>query len=199
MTSRPAPRTTASNSLHLVVAQAGPGSLERSGGKYAVLARHPEDGWRLADPYPLGRSARVVLRALIGALCPSGDGPHSPRLLESVEVGARRFLRYMHPTMARGLWLGLFILDWLPVLTFKSAGRLHRLRPERARAFVARWARSRFKAVRLLMTGVRSLVLSVYYDQADVHEAMGYRPIPFLRERIALRESLLRPARVEAE
>ena len=189
MTSRPAPSEQAANRVHLAALRAGSEPLER----------HPNDGWRLADPYPLGPRARVVLRAVIEALCPKGKAPRSPELLQKVDLGARRLLRYMHPTVARGLWLGLLVLDWLPVLTLKSPGRLHRLGPERASAFVSRWAKSRVKALRLLVTGLRSLVLSVYYDQSEVHDAMHYRPVPFLRERIAFRRALLSPARAAAE
>jgi hypothetical protein len=188
MTTRPAPGKPAANEVHLAVAQAGPD-----------LERHPNDGWRLAEPYPLGPRALVALRALIEALCPTGRAPRSPEVMRNVELGARRLLRYMHPTVARALWIGLLVLDWLPVLTLRSPGRLHRLGPARSSAFVARWARSRFKVLRLLITGVRSLVLSVYYDQRAVHEAMKYRPVPFMRERIAFRRALLRPARAAAE
>lgn len=189
MTSRPASSARWANPVHVALAQAGPGALER----------HPKDGFRFADPYPLGPRALSVLRALVAALCPRANAPRSPELLANVEVGARRLLRYMHPAVARGLWLGLLFLDWLPVLTLRSPGRLHELGPERASAFVARWARSRFKLLRLLVMGVRSLVLSVYFDQTEVHEAVGYRPVPFIRERIALRTALLSPVRAAAE
>jgi hypothetical protein len=119
--------------------------------------------------------------------------------MQKVEIGTRRFLRYMHPTVARALWFGLLFLDWLPILTLSSRARLQRLRPEHASAFFTSWARSRIKALRLLVTGVRSLVLSVYFDQAVVHEAMNYRPVPFMRERIAFRSALLTPAPAAAE
>lgn len=188
MTTRPALSEAAAKHVHLAVAQAGPASL----------ARHPKDGWRLADPYPLGPRARAALRGVIAALCPSGTAPRSPEVMNDVELGTRRFLRYMNPAVARALWLGLLFLDWLPILTLRSRDRLQRLRPDRASAFFTRWARSRIKALRLLVTGVRSLVLSVYFDQPAVHEALKYQPVPFMRERIALR-ALLWPARVAAE
>jgi hypothetical protein len=181
MTSRPAKGASTANTVHLATAQAG-----------AELQRHPNDGWRLADPYPLGPRARAALYALIDALCPRGNAPRSQALMDRVEVGTRTLLRYMHPTVARALWFGLLLLDWLPVLTLKSPGRLHRLGPERASAFVNRWMKSRVKALRLLIMGIRSLVLSVYFDQTEVHEAMGYRPV-------ALRRSLLVPAHAAAE
>jgi hypothetical protein len=91
------------------------------------------------------------------------------------------------------------VLDWLPILTLRSRGRLHCLAPQRASAFISRWAKSRFKALRLLVMGVRSLVLSVYFDQTAVHRALKYEPVPFMRERIAFRRALLMPARAAAE
>lgn len=189
MTSRPASSESAENKVHLAVAQAGP----------ELLARHPNDGWCLAEPYPLGPRARIALRGVIWALCPGGTAPRSPEVMHDVELGTRRFLRYMHPTVARALRFGLLLLDWLPVLTLRSRGRLHRLAPDKASAFIARWAKSRIKALRLLVMGVRSLVLSVYFDQTAVHRALKYEPVPFMRERIAFRRALLMPARAAAE
>ena len=189
MTSRPASSESAENRVHLAVAQAGP----------EQLARHPNDGWCLAEPYPLGPCSRAALRGVIEALCPGGTAPRSRDVLLDVELGTRRFLRYMHPTVALAFRFGLLLLDWLPILTLRSRGRLHRLDRMRASAFVARWAKSRIKALRLLVMGARSLVLSVYYDQTAVHRAMRYEPVPFMRERIAFRRALLMPARAAAE
>jgi len=188
MSLRPARADDSVKRIHLGLAPGG-----------ARTESRPRAAARLADPYPLGPGARRVLRALVGALCPSLPSLEKSDVLERVDVGARRLLVYMHPVVARGLWLGLFVLDWLPVLTFRSAGRLHKLGPERAGQFVARWARSRVKALRLLVTGVRSLVLSVYFDQRDVHAAMRYAPEEFIQDRARLRRMLLAPARTAAE
>lgn len=189
MTPRPASSESAENKVHLAFAQAGP----------EQLARHPNDGWCLAEPYPLGPSSRAALRGVIEALCPGGTAPHSPDVMHDVELGTRRFLRYMHPTVAIAFRLGLLLLDWLPILTLRSLGRLHSLERRRASTFIARWAKSRIKALRLLVMGARSLVLSVYFDQTAVHRAMKYEPVPFMRERIAFRRALLMPARAAAE
>jgi hypothetical protein len=105
----------------------------------------------------------------------------------------------MHPTVALSFRLGLLLLDWLPILTLRSLGKLHSLERRRASMLVARWAKSRIKALRLLVMGARSLVLSVYYDQTVVHRALKYEPVPFMRERIAFRRALLTPARAAAE
>jgi hypothetical protein len=189
MTTRPASDPRVERSLRLAVLQAGPPSLER----------HPNDGWRLADPYPLGVAARRSLRALIDALCPQAPAPRSPDLEDRVELGARRLLAYMHPLVARALAVGLVLLDWLPLLTFRFARSLHRLPRASASMLLAGWAKSRVKALRLLIQGVRSLVLSVYFDQSEVHAAIGYAPAPFISERMRLRAQLLAPVRAAAE
>jgi hypothetical protein len=103
----------------------------------------------------------------------------------------------MHPSVSRGLVLGLVVLDWLAVLTVRS--RLHRASSAAARAALAKWSSSRVALLRLLVMGLRSLVQSVYFDQDEVHAAIGYAPVPFQRRRIELRRSLLAPARNAAE
>jgi hypothetical protein len=132
-----------------------------------------------------------VLRALIDALSPAGSAPRSAELDLRVEVGARRFMSYMHPTVSRGLALGLVLLDFLPLFTLRASRTLHHLSRAEASVLFGRWAKSRITALRLLAMGLRSLVLSVYFDQEEVHRAMGYAPLPFIQDRIRLRASLV--------
>jgi hypothetical protein len=132
-------------------------------------------------------------------MCPPSPAPRSSELLSRVELGARRLLRYMHPMVARALSLGLVVLDLLPVLTLASRFRLHRLDTARASQLLARWAKSPFKALRLLIQGARGMVLGVYFDQKEVHAALRYAPVPFIEGKIRLRAELLRPVRAAAE
>ncbi len=162
----------------LAVAQVGP----------PTLARHPNDGWRLADPYPLGAYQTGVLRAVIRALCPPEPALFSPALARQVEADSRRLLRYMQPVVARALCIGLVLLDFLPIVTFESRHRFHVLDGTHGSALLARWSRSGVRALRLLIQGLRAMVLSVYFDQREVHAAMHYAPEPFMRDRIRLRE-----------
>ena len=183
MTSRPPGRQRGDTKRHLALSQVGPGSLER----------HPNDGWRLSEPYPLGPRALRVLTCLIDTLCPTGTAPRSAELDQRVLGGARTLLSYMHPTVSRGLALGLVVLDFLPLFTLRASRTLHRLTRKDASRLFSEWAASRFTALRLLATGVRSLVLSVYFDQDEVHRAMGYAPVPFIHDRIRLRTQLVNP------
>jgi hypothetical protein len=105
----------------------------------------------------------------------------------------------MHPAVARGLAIGLSLLDWLPILSLASALRLHRLDGAKARTLLARWARSPFRLLRLFVVGVRGMVLSVYFDQSEVHAAMRYAPVEHIESRLAMRARLLRPGALAAE
>jgi hypothetical protein len=162
----------------------------------APLARHPDDAWRLADPYPMGEAARRAFRGLIRAVCPPAPAPASPEIFDRVELYVRRFMRYMHPVAARGLWLAILLVDWAPRLLFLSWQRLQGLDRERAARILTKLVHSRFNVLRTVLVGVRGAILSAYFDQDEVHRALGYKPIPFLRDRLLLRRQLLRPSRV---
>ena len=154
------------------------------------LARHPDDGWLLADPYPMSETARRALRGVIHAICPPPPAPQSPELVDNVELYVRRFMRYMHPVAARGLWLTFLLLDFLPLLLLKGR-RLQKLEREQAASLLTWLSHSRLGVVRLLCTGVRGAILSGYFDQDEVHKVLGYTPIPFISERTALRQTRL--------
>lgn len=162
-------------------------------GARAPLARHPDDGWQLAEPYPLGATARRSLRALIVTLCPAAPAPSSPELFDRVELHVRHFLRYMHPVAAWGFRLCLILLDWAPRFLFVSVKRLHALGRARASRLLSEMVSGRFAFLRTLVVAVRGLVLSAYFDQDEVHQAIGYAPLPFMKERVERRRLLLLP------
>lgn len=161
------------------------------GGGTPELARHPSDGWILADPFPLGAPARAAVRGLARVLCPPAPAPQLPDLEDRIERETRTLLRYMPLPVAWILRLVFRLVDQAPRLLLISRRRLHRLDIDRARAIVHRLAESRFGIVREIVGLPRSVVLSIYFDQDEVHQALGYAPIPFMRSRIALRRRLL--------
>ncbi len=157
----------------------------------APLSRHPDDGFELAEPYPLGHAARRALRALIVIMCPSAPAPNPPDMVDRLELHLRRFMAYMPRVAAFAMWLSVMILDWSPVFLFQSIHRMHALGRARASALITEMVSGRFSFLRSVVVAVRGLTLSAYFDQEEVHRAIGYSPLPFLRERIERRRLLL--------
>lgn len=182
------PRQIGSAKRQLPLAQAKPS-----------LARHPKDGWVYADPYPMSARYLQRLHLLIRLLCPGPPAPMSDALVSRIERHVRGFMMYMPALAARGLWLSFILLDWSPRLLFTSARRLSQLPREKANQVLSRITSSRFMPLRLLVVGIRGSVLSAYFDQEEVHELLGYSPIPFIQERIELRQQLLHNQALAAE
>jgi hypothetical protein len=172
-------------------------STSTPGHKLPLFARHPDDGWVLADPYPMGVSTRRALRASIRALCPPPPGPTLPDLEDRIELHVRRMLRYMVPLVALGFVLSVHLADWAPLWRFRAFSRMRNPDRDRAERILTEMGESSSPVVRMLVLGLRGLVLSTFYDQDEVHAAMEYRPLPFLSERVLERQRLLEPARAE--
>lgn len=159
--------------------------------KLPTLSRHPEDGWVVADPYPMSGPTRRALRGLIRMLCPPAPAPTLPDLEDRIEIHVRRMLQYMVPLVALGFVVGLYLLDFAPLWRFRAFSRMQKLGRDRGELVLTEMGESRSPFIRMLVLGVRGLVLSTFYDQDEVHAAMDFHPIPFLENRIALRERIL--------
>jgi hypothetical protein len=157
-----------------------------------VLAgRTPDDGWQLADPQPMGPVTRRALRAVVDALCPRPPAPWSEAMAERIEHGVRVFLRYLPPVLGHGFGPMVVLLDWSPLWRLRSVRPLHQHDRPWAAAHLQLLSTSRFKPIRLMIMAARAAVLSVYYDQDEVHEALDYDPMPFLQGRADLRRRLM--------
>jgi hypothetical protein len=92
---------------------------------------------------------------------------------------------------AIGFVLAIHLLEWAPLWTFMAFSRLSRLDATRADEVLSRLDESRIGLVRTMMIGMRGVILSTWFDQAAVHEALDYEPAAFMRERIALRSRIV--------
>jgi hypothetical protein len=155
------------------------------------LERHTDDGWVFAEPFPMGGPSRRAFRGLIRAMCPPAPAPQLPDLEDRLEEQIRRHMRYMPRIVAYSLRYAFRLVDNLPRVFFWSRRRLHRLEPGDAREFIGRLAASRFTPLRELISAVRGIVLSTYFDQDEVHEALDYAPRMFMKNRIDLRQRML--------
>lgn len=153
--------------------------------------RHPDDGYPLADPYPVDASTAKAIRSLMRVLLPEGDAPRSPALDEKVYHQMLVGLMYMPAQSAKGILAVFRLLEWAPVWRMKGAKPLSALPREEASAILEEIASSRLLPMRLLMLAPKGLLFSAYYDQDEVHEALGYDPRTFTLDRIDLRRRIL--------
>ena len=97
----------------------------------------------------------------------------------------------MVPIVAFSFVVGVILVDWAPLFRLSAWRRIQNLDRDRAERVLTDMGESRSPLVRTLILGVRGIVLSTFYDQDEVHDAMGWRPLPFFSARVALRNRLL--------
>lgn len=158
-----------------------------------VLAeRHPKDDWIFADPIAMGPRSERALRSIICALLPPPPAPRPADIETRVAVHVRRMLAYMPPAVRLGFVLLTHLIDWSPLWRLQGLRPLHGLEPGKASRILQGLSTSRWLGLRLMMLAPKAVILSTYYDQDEVHAALDYAPRPFIRERVAQRETLLR-------
>jgi hypothetical protein len=157
----------------------------------AVAGRIPDDDWQSADPMPVGPTVRRALQGQIRALCPRSPAPWSDEIAQNIERGILIYLRYLPPVMGWGFGPMLVALDLSPLWRLRSFRPLHSWDREAAAKHMQMLSESRFKPIRLMVMAARAAVLSYYYDQDEVHDALDYAPMPFLQQRSDIRRKLL--------
>jgi len=162
-------------------------------------SRHPDDGFVLAEPRPMGRCSLKVLDALVGALLPPPPAPRIDGLEADIAQHVRVMMQYMPPLSARGFVLLMHFLNWAPLWRLQGLRPLTRISAERASTLLTGIANSRFLLIRLLMLGPKGLILSSYFDRDEVHRELRYDPATFIRQRIDLRQRLLAGGEAQPE
>jgi hypothetical protein len=141
-------------------------------------------------PRNLSPRSAAVLRAVIDALRPRGHG-FDQSIDEYVLLEIDHTLPCLPRLMRLGLPLGLRLLEWGPPLLVGRARRLTALDRQEARAYLQGWLDSRLTARRLLVHGLRALVMLAFYQHPSVLDAMGVRWDRRLVETVHLRAATL--------
>lgn len=126
-----------------------------------------------------------LMRKLADCILP--DHPRGPDTLAEVTRHALVLLQYMPRSSARVFLWGMRVLNWCPLWRFRGLRPITALPVEPARRHLRGVTQSRWLPVRLLMYGPVGLLMSSYFDRDEVHQEIGYAPVPFLRDRIELR------------
>lgn len=158
-----------------------------------MIDRHPADAFRFADPWPMTPAMIARFHGLIRAFTP--EQPVVPDLEVRIEQQVRRMMRYMQPIIARAFLVALVTLDWAPVWMFRRRARLQDLPRAEASQILVDLQRGPLAD---MVVGARAAVLAPYYDLEEIGRHIGWEPAPFMRERVGLRERLLRTRTPEA-
>ena len=150
-------------------------------------------------PYSMSAPVRRALRAVIRASCPLESGPKIPQIVDKVERQVRTLMIYMAPMTARGLCLVFLLVNYSQLWRLRGLRPLHRLTRPQAVACFRDLCHVKLPAVRQLTLAIRATVIASYYDQPEVHFALGYHPRAWVRERLALRRRLIAGQEAQAE
>lgn len=153
--------------------------------------RHPDDGYPIAPPYPVGPATEHAIRSVMRILLPESDAPRSPELDDRVYRQMLVSLQYMSASTAKGILSVFHLLEWIPITRFGRPSRLSKLSREEGSAIFRAIESSPLLPVRLLLLAPKALIFSSYFDQPEVHEALNYHPRKFTLDRIALRERIV--------
>ena len=151
--------------------------------------RHPNDGWTLAEPLQVGNATRKLLHTLVDAVI--ADEPRTNTTIEDVARHVLVSLQYMLRSTQIGFLVGVHLLNWSPLWRFRGLRPLTRRSTDDVRHLLGEVGQSRWLPARLLMLAPQGLIMSTYFDQPYVHEAIDYAPESFVRSRIDLRKAWL--------
>lgn len=92
----------------------------------------------------------------------------------------------------KNLKLGLWIFEWTPVIWGFGFSRFSHMENELQKNYVDSWFHSKFWMKRYLIKSVKSLVMMSFLDQPRIWNYIGYDPHTQLKEKLELREKLLK-------
>jgi hypothetical protein len=144
----------------------------------------------VAAPRNLSPRSADILRAVVDALRPRGHG-FDESIDDDVLLEIDRTTPYLPPLTRLALPLGLRLVEWGPPLFTGRARRFTALNRQEARAYLQGWLDSRLAVRRLLLHGLRALVLLAFYQHPAVLEAMGVHWDQRLVESLRLRAATL--------
>jgi len=125
------------------------------------------------------KQIRAVLWSFTQAVLPRNDDFHLP-LEEEILAGIHRALPALPLPLRLGLPLGLYLLEFGPVLFMGKLCRFSRLNSRNRDQYLRKWIQSPLPVLRDLMKLMKGLVMIHFYDDPRAWNRLGY----FIEEHI---------------
>jgi len=91
-----------------------------------------------------------------------------------------------------GFTLGVYVFDRVTFLFGFGFRRFVNLKANRQKEYAQKWLLSRVHLIRDIMAGLRGMLMICYFSHKDIWEYIEYDPVSHAKERIALREKLMK-------
>lgn len=140
----------------------------------------------------LPQDIQKTLVALAFVLAPPAPGLDMSGVEESIVANSSRLI-FEFPKLFRwGLTWGVRLFEWFPVLFGYGLLKFSSLSLACRRKYVDQWAHNRIIFIREFFITLKALVFVVYFSDKRIWHYIGYDPEPHLKERIQLRETILK-------
>ena len=141
-------------------------------------------------PSNLSPRTSAILTVVIDAIRPRRHGFDHP-IDDDILRGIDESIPFLPPLTRRALPIGLFLLEWSPLVLAGRPTRLTRMSREEAARLLERCLESRLTPLRLLVYGLRALVFLVFYEHPAVVRSLEVGWERRLEETVRLRADTL--------
>lgn len=141
--------------------------------------------------YKLPPSIRNLLKSIIPVIII--DRKFSvKKKIELTMSNIDRFFAGMSYFMRIPFILGLYLIEWSPILSLRALKPLSKCAPELKARVLRKWQHSKLWFRREIFKGIIALIMLNFYSKPEVYlKIKGYNPDKYLKELKMKREALL--------
>ncbi|MBU0505545.1 MAG: hypothetical protein ABII18_11175 [bacterium] len=145
-----------------------------------------------AKPYQIPKRAAQIILAISRALVFEPEDLNIPNRDEALLQRCRSILQELPVMYRMGFVMGIYLFDLCAFLFGCGFKRFISLSYEKQCQYLDKCLTNKMFTVRNIMSGMRGLIMICYFSMPEVSAYIGYNPNKHVKERLALREKLLK-------
>lgn len=151
----------------------------------------------MSEAKTLPNDVKRILKALVLVVVPVHSELQINDMEHGMERGMTQILNEFTGFFRWGFLMGLRFFEWSPLLFGYGFIRFSSLSLQKQEKYVESWANSRLIFKREFFKAASGLAKVVFFSMKEVWNYIGYHPEPHMKERIELRERLLKEKMVD--